>query len=528
MTRPNSPGVDVTDTASVSRQVMPASTHLTAFVGVFPQGPVDRAVLVTSWMEFKQLFGDLDVDSTLAVYSVWLFFANGGEGAWLVRLDGATGASGLSAHAVVAPAAAPVTKLTITANSPGSWAEGLDVSLRPCADTTRCDFVVRAIPTLPQVLETISDLAVVGSDGKPVPAAVLAEQISVASQYVTAAPSSQSSPVKNEARLTGGQDVAWTDVTLAAQIETQLVDGALLDRIRPQLFNLLCIPDAAWLLSQSAQRIYGAAQTFCAARGALLIVDPPTPSEAGDPPSVLGIAPGARSAVVDSGRELITEYGSFLGPDKTAAAIYYPWVQIADPLTQQPRLVPPSGAVAGVYARSDIVRGVWKAPAGAEASLENVSGLADLALDDAMNGNLNALGINCLRTFPVYGTVVWGSRTLAGGDLAQSAFRYVSVRRLTDFIEQSLQQSLRWAAFEPNAPALWASLSLEAKEFMSGLYAAGAFAGAGAAEAYQVQCDASPADIQNGVVNLSVAFAPVQPAQFVVLDLQIAAGAPAR
>jgi len=140
------------------------------------------------------------------------------------------------------------------------------------------------------------------------------------------------------------------------------------------------------------------------------------------------------------------------------------------------------------------------------------------------------MGINCLRTFPLYQSIVWGARTLAGSDIAGSPFKYVPVRRLADFIEQSLQQSLRWAVFEPNAPALWGAISLEVTAFMASLFASGAFAGASAAQAYTVACDAtttSPTDMLSGIVNVNVGFAPVDPAEFVMLNIQINAASAA-
>jgi phage tail sheath protein FI len=228
----------------------------------------------------------------------------------------------------------------------------------------------------------------------------------------------------------------------------------------------------------------------------------------------------------------LTTWGqSLLAPKYVAGAVYYPWIEIADPANKgRPRLVPPSGSVAGVYATVDTTRGVWKAPAGVETSLTGVAALADRTLGDEVNGTLNVAGVNCLRTFPVYGTIVWGARTLAGSDLAGSPWKYVPVRRLADFVEQSLRQSLRWVVFEPNSESRWSSIALEVNGFLSGLFAQGAFVGTSATQAYQVVCDAtttSPDDMLRGIVNLHVAFAPVQPAEFVVLTLELEAGAPA-
>lgn len=213
-----------------------------------------------------------------------------------------------------------------------------------------------------------------------------------------------------------------------------------------------------------------------------------------------------------------------------AAAGYYPWVSIADPTNNfTPRFVPPSGSVAGVYATTDTTRNVWKAPAGTAAALLGVASLADQTVDDTVNGELNTKGLNCLRTIATAGNVVWGARTLAGADLDTVPFKYVSTARLTFFIEQSLQQSMKWAVFEPNGLSLWSVLASEANTFMAGLFAQGAFGGASAAQAYQVTCDAtttSVTDIQQGIVNVGIAFATLPPAQVMNLTIRVSAASP--
>src|SRR5262249_34035694 len=152
------------------------------------------------------------------------------------------------------------------------------------------------------------------------------------------------------------------------------------------------------------------------------------------------------------------------------AAYYYPWVQAPDPLAKnKPRLFPPSGFVAGVYAATDASRGVWKAPAGIDAGLAGVSGL-QYVLTNAENGLLNVQAINCLRQFKVYGDVVWGARTLAGNDQVGSEWKYVSIRRLALFIESSLYDGTQWVVFEPNDEPLWSQIRLNVGSFMQGLF----------------------------------------------------------
>jgi phage tail sheath protein FI len=174
----------------------------------------------------------------------------------------------------------------------------------------------------------------------------------------------------------------------------------------------------------------------------------------------------------------------------------------------------------------DSQRGVWKAPAGTDASLGGVAGLS-VELTDAESGLLNPLGINCLRTFPVFGRVVWGARTLRGADAAADEYKYLPVRRTALFIEESLYRGLTWVVFEPNDEPLWAQIRLNVGAFMHNLFRQGAFQGQSPRESYLVKCDKETTtqnDINLGVVNILVGFAPLKPAEFVIIRLQQLAG----
>jgi len=182
--------------------------------------------------------------------------------------------------------------------------------------------------------------------------------------------------------------------------------------------------------------------------------------------------------------------------------------------------------MAGVYSTTDSNRNVWKAPAGTEATLSGVQKLV-YTMTDAENGELNPLGLNCLRSFPIYGFVSWGARTLAGADAMASEWKYVPVRRFALFLEESLYRGLQWVVFEPNADPLWAAIRLNVNAFMQTLYRQSAFQGTTPAAAYFVRCDSTTttqADIDAGVVNVIVGFAPLKPAEFVVLQIQQIAG----
>ena len=200
-------------------------------------------------------------------------------------------------------------------------------------------------------------------------------------------------------------------------------------------------------------------------------------------------------------------------PRHRNAALFYPRVKIPDPLDDfRLRSVGASGTMAGLFARIDGSRGVWKAPAGTEATLVNVSTLDDV-LTDQENGALNPLAINCLRNFPIYGNVSWGARTLEGSDQQASEWKYIPVRRLALFLEESLYRGTKWVVFEPNDEPLWAQIRLNIGAFMQNLFRQGAFQGRRRREAYFVKCDKETTtqnDINLGIVNIHVGFAPLK------------------
>jgi uncharacterized protein len=297
--------------------------------------------------------------------------------------------------------------------------------------------------------------------------------------------------------------------------------GDLIDGINAleevDLFNILCLPDVTRakpgnpaqsdldLTSQNA--VFGQAMTYCLGRRAFLLID-------------------ARPEVNDVSSAVDWKTTELTVHDKNGAA-YFPRLKLADPLNNfQLRMFAPCGVIAGVYARTDATRGVWKAPAGTEVTLSGVQGVA-YKLTDNENGVLNPLGLNCVRPFPVYGTISWGARTLVGADADASEWKYVPVRRMALFLEESLYRGTKWVVFEPNDEPLWAQIRLNIGSFMQSLFRQGAFQGKTPREAYFVKCDSETTtqdDINRGVVNILVGFAPLKPAEFVVIKIQQLAG----
>ena len=312
--------------------------------------------------------------------------------------------------------------------------------------------------------------------------------------------------------LSDGQPLTQADLTSPSLEAAKDGIYALKDA---EIFTLMVLPPygpqengGTVDLDLSYAGIWADALAFCQIERAVLLVDPPSPAN-----------------WIDEVRAYLDVSSSTPAIDNIRDAnsvMYYPWLEIADPLLiNRPRDFAPSATVAGVMARIDGKRGVWKSPAGEEAKLLGVASLQYL-LNDAQNGDLNPLGINCLRTFPIIGSVVWGARTLDGADAQASQWKYVAVRRMALFIEDSLYAGTGWALFEPNDEPLWSELRLNVGSFMRNLFRQGAFQGQTPKQAYFVKCDSdttTQTDIDNGIVNILVGFAPLKPAEFIVIKI---------
>jgi uncharacterized protein len=294
--------------------------------------------------------------------------------------------------------------------------------------------------------------------------------------------------------LSDGHD--GSDVDANSIVSPQEGEGMLaLDTLNFPRFNLLCLPG----VTTADVDAVTTALAYCQTQNAFLLVDPD--------PSVT-----AANAVATAG---------LFAAEGVHGALYWPRLITPDSL---PSGLPPSGAVAGVMARTDSERGVWKAPAGLAAGVAGATGVA-YPTSDAVSGALNPFAINVLRSFPGAGLVVWGARTLGGSDLRGDPFKYVPVRRLTDYIEASLYLGTQFAVFEPNDPVLWGQLRLAVGGFMRVLFRQGAFqqSPSGAeSDSFFVICDSSvnpQTEIDAGRVNIVVGFAPLKPAEFVVITI---------
>jgi hypothetical protein len=297
-----------------------------------------------------------------------------------------------------------------------------------------------------------------------------------------------------------GAEATAIDIIGSAAVEPPIGMFAL---ERVDLFNILCIPAAANLADPEMDAVISNALSYCADRRAFMVVDIP--------------------ATINETMEMKAWLEGNNQYRSQNAAVYFPRVRVPDPLDEfRLRSLGASGTMAGIYARTDTQRGVWKAPAGIETVLEGVSEL-DAPLTDGLNGILNPLGINCLRSFPVYGSISWGARTLRGADALASEWAYIPVRRTALMLEESLFRGTKWVVFEPNTETTWANIRLNIGAFMNGLFRQGAFAGQSPKEAYYVKCDSETTtqnDIDQGIVNIEVGFAPLKPAEFVVIKFR--------
>ncbi|MDY0048645.1 MAG: phage tail sheath C-terminal domain-containing protein [Thauera propionica] len=508
------PGIYIEEIPSGVRTITGVATSITAFIGRAPRGEVDRAVRVQSFAEYSRLFGGLSRSSPMS-YAVSQFFQHGGRDALIVRVfngdadtDTATITLGTTSG-----------NLVLEAASPGTWGSRLrarvDHLTRDTSDTLLFNLTVeeldRAGGTTVVASEPFRNISVSPASVRFVDTVLKAQSALV--RVRTSAPADES-PVDGTANATttATDGSAITDTQIAGDRDARTGLYAL---EAADLFNLLCIPPPSFDTDLVAAT-WATAAAYCRERRAVLIIDAPAAWTANASTAIATAETGVNGLRATIGND-----------DAINAAAYFPRLRMPDPLSEN-RLADfaPCGAVAGIIARTDGQRGVWKAPAGLAASFSGVQGFT-YTMTDAQNGVLNPVGLNCLRSFPVTGHLLWGARTLAGADALASEWKYLPVRRLALYIEESLFRGTQWVVFEPNDSPLWAQIRLNIGAFMQDLFRQGAFQGSSPRDAYFVKCDAETTtqnDIDRGVVNILVGFAPLKPAEFVVIKIQQMAG----
>lgn len=515
------PGVYIQELPSGVRTVSGVATSIAAFVGRALRGPVNQPLTCFSFGEFTRRFGGLWANGPMS-YAIDDFYGNGGGQAEVVRLFKAKAADddGIATLDIGA--------LALRASSPGEWGNNLAGSAShpdatdPVGAAQAAEkyglavadlFDIRIEDKATGAVEVFRNLTVKESGGARRFDRVLAAESSLVQCQlnVNGTPKLGVRPA-NGASGTGadGNDGdPLLDVDYIGDTATKTGIYALK---KSDIFNLLCIPPDT-RDGTLPRTVNEKAAQFCKEERAVLIVDPPAEWEA---------KPEEAAALVKTKQlDGATAVLSMSFADN--AALYFPRIRRRDPKRGgQIDSFVPCGAVAGIIARTDTNRGVWKSPAGMSATLAGVEGLT-VKMTDEENGLLNPIGVNCLRSFPGTGLTVWGARTLRGSDQLSDDYKYLAVRRLALFIEESLYRGTQWVVFEGNDEPLWAQIRLSVGTFMQRLFKQGAFQGASPRDAYFVRCDASTTtqdDRNQGIVNIVVGFAPLLPAEFVVISIQ--------
>ncbi|TLF52861.1 phage tail sheath family protein [Halomonas urmiana] len=518
------PGVYIEEVPSGVRTITGVATSITAFIGRAQRGPLNSPVRVQSFAEYTRIFGGLWQPSTLG-YAVNQFFQHGGADALVVRVFNGDATAGAATLTLDTAGGA----LVLEASSPGEWGNRLSATVdhltRDTDDTLLFNLLVQEMDgpggTTAIASEVFRNVSVDPASPRFVDT-VLNEQSTLVNVR-TSAPADES-PTDATVHVANPDGTATAEGTLGANgsdITDAQISGDQDERTgifaleAADLFNLLCIPP----LTRSDDLDPGTwadAAEYCQDRRAMLIVDAPSTWTSNPTTAIDTAETGINNLRGDIGNNLAIN-----------AVAYFPRLRMPDPLAEN-RIAEfaPCGAVAGIMARTDVQRGVWKAPAGLAASFSGARGLS-YTMTDQQNGILNQVGLNCLRSFPVAGHLVWGARTLAGADLLASEWKYLPVRRFALFLEESLYRGTQWVVFEPNDEPLWAQIRLNLGAFLQTLFRQGAFQGASPRDAYFVKCDSETTtqnDIDRGVVNILVGFAPLKPAEFVVIKIQQIAG----
>ena len=500
------PGVYIEEIPSGVRTITGVATSITAFIGSALRGEENEPILVQSFAEYTRSFGGLSRSHPMG-FAVSQFFINGGRDALIVRVSEGGVMSTVTAGT-----------LSLVAASSGLWGDSLtvtithpDVAINPQAETNGI-FSLTITDTATATIETFNNISSLPDNPRYAPTILEQQSKLVRIDGVLSEvprPTEVTDISFDATGLDGGpitDAVVSTDSTLSEDRE------GIWALEKADLFNLLCIPPYELDSGDIGALTRTAAAEYCLDRRAIFIADPLRAwDEAGD---ITDSTTGLDGADWGLGRSENT-------------AVYFPRVIQPNPL-QEGRLAEfaPCGVIAGIISRTDANRGVWKAPAGLDASLKGVSALS-VKLTDGDSGKLNPIAVNCLRSFPVNGRVIWGSRTLKGADQLSSEWKYLPVRRTALFIEESLYRGTQWVVFEPNDEPLWSQIRLNLGAFMQNLFRQGAFQGTSPRDAYFVKCDSETTtqnDINNGVVNILVGFAPLKPAEFVVIKLQQIAG----
>ncbi|MFD9636136.1 phage tail sheath family protein [Streptomyces violascens] len=525
-----SPGVFVEESAGGSRPVEGVGTAVAAFVGFAEQGPLNEPVRVTNWAQFTTTFGEF-ADGSYLAHSVYGYFTNGGGTCYVVRVDGrSANGDAVDDTQSIGSASAQVLGGFRVAALPAATGRNISVGVQkkpadPKTKRATGSAVDKAKSAKDGDTDGVSDdvfTFTVKVDGSATETFdVSPDKASVS--YVVTQVKEHSKFVMVEEAPTAGTALTLPDscsLALSAASKGGAAGGAVVAKDvvgtyvgkindRSGLSGLEAIDDITMVVAPDLMAAYQERAVSREQVKAIQLAMINHCENMANRMAILDPLPDMSPTEVHQWRQ------NEAGFDSKYAALYYPWIQVADPSSGKGFLMPPSGHVAGLWARNDEARGVHKAPAN-----EVLRGALDLGIQvtKGEQEQLNPAGINCIRSFPGRGIRVWGARTLA----SDAAWRYLNVRRLFNYLEESVYLGSQWAVFEPNDERLWATIRRNVAAFLTNEWRNGALFGSTPDEAFYVKCDAEtnpPEVIDAGQVICEIGVAPVKPAEFVVFRI---------
>jgi phage tail sheath protein FI len=499
-----SPGVYVQEVSSGSKPIEGVGTAVAAFVGFAAAGPSNTPTLVTNWTQFTQTFGDFE-EGTYLAHAVYGYFLNGGGSAYVVRVGAAADAPEPVAKAEL-PAAKDKggqTVYRITAAEPGAAGDTVSVEIQEASEPAEDTFKL-VVSRGGKVEETFDNVTTKRGANNVVTIVRTRSKLVRIEEVATGG--ALSVPEAGKVQLAGGTAVTTVRVTADDYV------GSSADRTG--FGGLEAVDEVTMLSVPDLMSVYQKGIIDLEAVQAVQLAMIAHCELMGDRVAILDAPPGLNAQQVKEWRV------DKAGYDSKYASLYWPWIKVFDPAQGQAVLVPPSGHMAGIWARNDDTRGVHKAPAN-----EVIRGAITLELQitKGEHDQLNPVGVNCIRAFPGRGIRVWGARTLS----SDPEWRYLNVRRLFNFVEESILEGTQWVVFEPNDQRLWDSVKRTINAFLRRVWRDGALFGATAAEAFFVKCDAennTQDTIDVGQLIIDIGIAPVKPAEFVIFRISQFAG----
>jgi uncharacterized protein len=499
-----SPGVYVEEVEAGSRPIEGVGTAVAAFVGLAARGPANQPTLVTNWSQFTQTFGEFVENSYLA-HAVYGYFLNGGGACYVVRV-GADGAMPAAQAELASGKDKGTSAYRATALEAGPAGNDITIDIQPSSETSEATFklVVNQGGKPVEVFDNVTS----GKGKNNVVTQVKATSKLIRLEEVGTASAVERVPAQGSMSLAGGGSSVPVRVTPDDYVGNSADRTGFAGLEAVDEVTMLSVPDLMAVYQQGIIDLEGlqAVQLAMIAHAELM----------GDRVAILDAPPSLNAQQIKEWRV------DKAGYDSKYATLYWPWVKVFDPLSGTAIFVPPSGHVAGIWARSDDTRGVHKAPAN-----EVIRGAISLELNitKGEHDQLNPNGINCIRSFPGRGIRVWGARTIS----SDPAWRYLNVRRLFNFVEESIFEGTQWVVFEPNDQRLWGRVKRTINSFLLRVWRDGALFGATPDQAFFVKCDEenNPAEVRDaGQLIVDIGIAPVKPAEFVVFRIaQFSGGA---